>query len=495
MNAAEKQTVPDVFHNTASACCAVVYWFIGLFMRPKVSFVCQQCGYEAPQWYGKCPQCGEWNTLVETVKEEPAKSTFARGGLTKIVARPQKLSGVRHIEKNRLKSGFDEFDRVMGGGIVPGSVTLLAGDPGIGKSTLLLHVLAKIGGLYVSGEESAEQIKLRAKRLGISGDNINILAETNVEAIRGALSTPRFQLPEKRLSGNQSTGQRKTDNQPSENRRQTTDTLVIIDSIQTLSSSDLDGMAGSVGQIRHCTGLLITQAKSHGTPIIIIGHVTKAGEIAGPKVLEHMVDTVLYLEGERFANARILRTFKNRFGAIEEVGIFEMGEEGLREVSNPSALFLQDRVKNVPGSVVTVVLEGTRPILAEIQALVVPSQLAVPRRVGNGIEYNRLQLLVAILQKRLRFPLGTFDVFVNVSGGLRIEEPAADLAVALAIISSFKNKALDSKVVAFGEVGLLGEVRGAIGGDRRAKEARRLGFTTVVAPPAIKDLVSAQKVL
>lgn len=387
---------------------------------------------------------------------------------TGTVAKPQKLSEVRHIEKNRLKSGFAEFDRVMGGGVVPGSVTLLAGDPGIGKSTLLLHVIAKCGGLYVSGEESAEQIKLRAKRLGIDGANIAILSETNVEAIAASLET---------RDKSQETG------------------LVIIDSIQTLSSSDLDGMAGSVGQIRHCAEVLVGAAKRRGVPVIIIGHVTKEGTIAGPKVLEHMVDTVLYLEGERFANARILRTYKNRFGAIEEVGIFEMDEKGLKEISNPSALFLQDRVKNVPGSIVTVIMEGTRPMLIEIQALAVPNQLAIPRRVTNGIDYNRLQLLVAILQKRLNIPIGSFDVFVNVSGGMKIEEPAADLAVAIAILSSFKNKPLDPKTAVFGEVGLLGEVRSIGSDERRTKEARRLGFTTVLSPKTVRNLKQAGDIL
>ena len=430
-------------------------------MKTRSSFVCQQCGYESPQWYGKCPECGAWNSLVETIKEAPQvqSSKFKVQSGTQI--KPQKLSEVKHIEKNRLKSGFGEFDRVTGGGIVPGSVTLLAGDPGIGKSTLLLHVLAKTGGLYVSGEESAEQIKLRAKRLGIEGKNIIVLPETDAAAIAGAIEKCAT-LP-----------------------------LVIIDSIQTLSSEDLEGMAGSVGQIRHCAEILVATAKSIGVPIMIIGHVTKEGAIAGPKVLEHMVDTVLYLEGERFANARILRTLKNRFGAIEEVGIFEMAESGLNEISNPSALFLQDRVKNVPGSVVTVIMEGTRPMLVEIQGLVVPSQLAMPRRVGNGVNYNRLQLLIAILQKRLNLPLGTFDVFVNVSGGMKIEEPAADLAVAMAILSSFKNKPIDPKAAVFGEVGLLGEVRTSNAGERRSKEARRLGFTTIIAPPEVKNLVQA----
>ncbi len=437
-------------------------------MKLKSSFVCQQCGYETPQWYGKCPQCGAWNSMVETVKEDPTSPRLrgARGIVSsQSGVKPQKLSDVKHIEKNRLKSGFGEFDRVVGGGIVPGSVTLLAGDPGIGKSTLLLHVLANIGGLYVSGEESAEQIKLRAKRLAIEGGNIVVLSETIAETISGAI------------------------------RQQAAFPLVIIDSIQTLVSSDLEGMAGSVGQIRHCAEVLVAAAKSHGVPIIIIGHVTKEGAIAGPKVLEHMVDTVLYLEGERFANARILRTLKNRFGAVEEVGIFEMNEKGLNEVNNPSALFLQDRVKNVPGSVITVIMEGTRPMLVEIQALAVPSQLAIPRRVASGIDYNRLQLLVAILQKRLNVPLGTFDVFVNVSGGLKIAEPAADLAVAMAILSSFKNKALDPKTAVFGEVGLLGEVRSIGSGERREKEAKRLGFATVVSPRSVRNLRQAASVL
>lgn len=436
-------------------------------MKTRSSFVCQQCGYETPQWYGKCPNCGMWNSLVETVKETirqrngkvPLRQGFAGQ------AKPQKLSEVRHIEENRLKSDFVEFDRVMGGGVVPGSVTLLAGDPGIGKSTLLLHILGRIGGLYISGEESPEQIKLRAKRLGIGGENIIILPETNAENIVNALSVGE------------------------------TLRLAIVDSIQTLFSEDLDGLAGSVGQIRRSAELLTGAAKSKGIPVIIIGHVTKEGTIAGPKVLEHMVDTVLYLEGERFANARILRTLKNRFGAVEEVGVFAMSEGGLKEITNPSALFLHDRVKNVPGSVVTVLLEGTRPMLVEVQALVVPSSLAIPRRVANGFDYNRLQLLVAILQKRLNVPLGTFDIFVNVSGGLKISEPAADLAVALAVLSSFKNKPVDAKTAVYGELGLLGEVRNVGSDERRTTEAKRLGFTTVVSPKTTHNLREASQLI
>jgi len=291
----------------------------------------------------------------------------------------------------------------------------------------------------------------------IDGANIMVLAETLLEGITEALA--------KSMSP-----------------------LIVIDSIQTMSSQELDGMAGSVGQIRYCAEGFVTFAKSRGIPILIIGHVTKEGEIAGPKVLEHMVDTVLYLEGERYQDARILRTLKNRFGPIEEVGIFEMKENGLKEIANPSEIFLQDRVKNVPGSVITVIMEGSRPLLAEIQALVVPSQLAIPRRVANGFDYNRLQLITAILSKRLGIPLGTSDVFVNVSGGLKLSEPAADLAVSLAILSSFKNKAVDAKTAVFGEVGLLGEVRRVGQEERRMKEAKRLGFTIILSPQKVRNI-------
>ncbi|MFH0749697.1 MAG: DNA repair protein RadA [Candidatus Gottesmanbacteria bacterium] len=432
-------------------------------MKQRSSYVCQQCSAEFPQWYGKCPSCGEWNTLVETVKESETASHASKRFVSQ--STPQKLSEVKHIEKNRLKCGLAEFDRVMGGGIVPGSVTLLAGDPGIGKSTLLLHVLSPIGGMYISGEESGEQIKLRAKRMGIDGENIMVFSETVLEGITEALI-------KKNPQG-----------------------LVIVDSIQTISSNNLDGMAGSVGQIRYCAEELVTFAKSRGVPILIIGHVTKEGEIAGPKVLEHMVDTVLYLEGERYADARILRTLKNRFGPVEEVGIFEMKENGLKEIDNPSEIFLQDRVKNVPGSVITVIMEGTRPLLVEIQALVVPSQIPIPRRVANGFDYNKLQLLTAILQKRLGLPLGTSDVFINVNGGLKLTEPAADLAVALAIISSYKNISIDSKTIVFGEVGLLGEIRRVGQEERRMKEAKRLGFVTSLYRGTCTSLINITKMV
>ncbi|MEK7591868.1 MAG: DNA repair protein RadA [Patescibacteria group bacterium] len=439
-------------------------------MKLKTSFVCQQCGYETPEWYGKCPSCSEWNSLVETVKATGKEKTSSRG-LHQSGEKPHLLSEVTHIESARIKTGFGEFDRVLGGGIVPGSVTLLSGDPGIGKSTLLLHVIGAVGGLYVSGEESAEQIKLRAHRLGIKGDAIMILSETHVESITAAMQEIQKQ---------------NTKNIPM---------LVVIDSIQTLQSDELEGMPGSVGQVRSCAERITTVAKGFGISVIIIGHVTKDGAIAGPKILEHMVDTVLYLEGERFQNARLLRTLKNRFGAIEEVGIFEMNEKGLKEIDNPSALFLEDRVIGVPGSVITVLLEGTRPILVEIQALVVSTQLAFPRRVASGFDGNRLQLIVAILQKRLNIPLGTFDIFINVSGGLKVQEPAADLAVSLAILSSFKNIPIDAKSAVFGEVGLLGEVRRVGSEERRIKEAKRLGFTHIISPASAKSLKDVAKIL
>ena len=435
-------------------------------MKAHSIFVCQKCGFEAPQWYGKCPQCGEWSSMVETVKEPPVTAKLrARGSsnFSGVSSQPQMLSDVRHIEKNRIHSGITEFDRVMGGGIVPGSVTLLAGDPGIGKSTLLLHVVGVIGGMYVSGEESAEQIKLRAKRLSIDGSSIMVYTETSVEGI---------------IENLDAWAQKKKVSQQ----------IVVVDSIQTLGSEELTGMAGTVGQIRYCAEKLTQWAKTTGVPLIIIGHVTKEGEIAGPKVLEHMVDTVLYLEGERYQNARILRTLKNRFGAVEEVGIFEMEEKGLKEIDNPSELFLKDRIKNVPGSVVTVVLEGSRPILLEIQALTVMSQIPIPRRIANGIDYNRLQLIIAILQKRLNLPLGTSDIIVNVSGGMKVAEPAADLAVALAIVSSFKNIPIDPKTVVIGELGLLGEIRSVSQEERRSKEAKRLGYMTVISSKTYRHI-------
>jgi len=418
---------------------------------PKVltKFVCQQCGAESPKWLGRCPECGEWNFLVETVVPTTKKGLMMDRGETPL---PQKLSQIKFVSSARMKTGLAEFDRVLGGGLVPGSVILVAGEPGIGKSTLLLQLAEKVGGLYVSGEESLQQIKIRAERLGIKKENLFFLTETDVDLINEIL---------------------KQDNEFK---------MVVIDSVQTLTTQDLTSSAGAVGQVRECAARLVKTAKKKGLPIFLIGHVTKEGAVAGPKILEHMVDTVLYLEGEKFGAFRLLRTTKNRFGATDEVGVFEMTDKGMLGIENPSKIFLAQRQKGVPGSVIVATMEGTRPVLVEIQALVTPTQLAIPRRIASGLDYNRLQLICAVLAKRLGLPLASFDIFVNVAGGLRIEEPAADLGVALAIYSSFKNLSFDHKTVVFGELGLLGEIRNVSQNNQRIKEAKRLGFTQIISP-------------
>lgn len=422
-------------------------------------FVCQQCGAESPKWMGRCPQCGEWNSLVET--RLPAPSEVAEKMISR--TKPQKLSQVKSIAQARIKIGIGEFDLVLGGGAVPGSVTLIAGEPGIGKSTLMLQLADSITQcLYVSGEESLQQIKIRAQRLGLKTQKVLFFTETNTETICAQIN----ELKPK---------------------------LIVIDSIQTCWTNSLSGTAGSVGQVRESTAQLLKLAKQEEMPLFLVGHVTKAGAIAGPKVLEHMVDTVVYLEGERFGAARLLRATKNRFGATDEVGVFEMTDQGLVEVTNPSKLFLKQRVKKVPGSVVVATLEGTRPVLVEIQALVVPTTLAVPRRISQGVDYRRLQLISAVLTKQLKLPLATFDIYVNVAGGIRIEEPASDLGVALAIISSFKGIPLDPKTVCFGEIGLLGEIREVSQTAKRKKEARKLGFTTIISPEKFTSISQVSK--
>ncbi len=432
-------------------------------MKTYSKFVCQQCGYESASWLGKCPNCGTWNSLVETAVVEPTSSKRAIAREGKVI--PQKLSEIKSLSQKRIATGLEELDRVLGGGIVPGSVVLLAGNPGIGKSTLLLQICAKLGGLYVCGEESPEQVKIRAERLKIKTDSLLLFPEIDADIIC-------TQIQELKPS------------------------MVVIDSIQTLETSDLTGASGSVGQIRECATRLTRTAKQLGVPIFLIGHVTKEGAVAGPMVLEHLVDTVLILEGEKFYPGRTLHSLKNRFGPTDEVGIFQIEDGGMVEIKNPSALFLQEREKEVPGSVVVPLLEGTRPILVEIQALAVPTNLAFPRRIASGFDQGRLTILAAIINRRLNLPLQSWDIFVNIPGGLVVHEPAADLGVAMSIISSFKGKALPSKSFVFGEVGLLGEIRKVIGEEKRVKEAKRLGFTIPITPTNVKTLVSvSQKLL
>ncbi len=424
-------------------------------------FICQQCGYQSPTFLGKCPECNSWNSLVEqlTSSSSPSQKKLIN---TEII-------NTKDIDKehfNRFSTGFSEFDRVLGGGIVQGSVTLVAGDPGIGKSTLLSQLALNINDLasnpvlYVAGEESARQIKLRVERIDPKKD-LAVLNETDIDVISEVIKNVKPKL-------------------------------VIIDSIQTMETQDLSQAAGSVSQVRESAHRLQRLAKSIHIPIVIVGHVTKEGTVAGPRTLEHIVDVVLSLEGDPSTNFRILRSSKNRFGSTDEVGVFEMDEKGMTEVINPSKLFLEEKV-NAPGSAVVAILTGLRPMLLEVQALVTKTNSPIPRRIGNGIDNNRLQLLAAVLAKRLRLPLFDQDIFVNVTGGIRITEPAADLGICMAIISSFKDIAIDPKTVLIGEVGLLGEVRNVRNLEIRVKEAKKLGFSKVISPPTIKSLDQAIK--
>ena len=424
--------------------------------RSRTTFVCQQCGHVSPSALGRCPSCGTWGSLVETIDEPAAPGRSAR---SEPAAKPVRLRDLDQSAVPRIPVPIDEFSRVLGGGLVKGSLVLIGGDPGIGKSTLVLQTaggLTSNGGqvLYVTGEESAQQVKLRADRLNVNAEELLLLPETRLEAVLAAAS-------ERPL------------------------TCLVIDSIQTMTIEELTSPAGSVAQVRECTARLMQWAKGRGVPVLIVGHVTKEGAIAGPRVLEHMVDAVLYLEGERFHQYRVLRGVKNRFGSTNEIGVFEMVEHGLAEVRHPSEAFLADRNANASGSMVTVTIEGSRPILVEIQALVAPSQLDVPRRAVNGLDPNRLQLLVAVLQKRARVSLGSQDIFTNVVGGLRVEEPSIDLAVAMAIASSAKEVTVDERTVAIGEVGLSGELRSVAQIGRRLNEANRLGFKRAIVPASM----------
>ncbi|MDP3982891.1 MAG: DNA repair protein RadA [bacterium] len=424
-------------------------------VKATTLFVCQQCGNEFPKWNGQCPACHEWETLVEVSTKDIRKTRSSHRSST---TSPVSLSNTVNKDTIRVSTGLTELDRVLGGGLVGGHVVLLAGEPGIGKSTILLQVADRAGCLYVCGEESPEQIKIRADRLNIKGTNIELFPETNIEEI---LST---------ISKNPDTN------------------LVIVDSVQTLWSDSLTGVPGSIGQVRYCSQKLIELAKRLSIPVILVGQVTKEGTVAGPKVLEHAVDTVLYLEGERLEELRLLRSFKNRFGTVDELAVFKMGEDGMEEIADASKMFLDDELISAPGAVLCPVIAGARVLLVEIQCLVVSSKLTNPRRVSQGFSRSRLEMIAAILQKHLRIPLYQYDIFINVSGGLKIEDPAADLAVALAVYSSVKNIALANNSCALGELTLLAGVRPVLQENKRLKEAKRLGMTAVYSNNTSKYL-------
>ncbi len=434
--------------------------------KAKIRFVCQSCGYQAPKWLGRCPGCQEWNTFAEErVIEEKAPERDLLGFESEAVPTP--ITEIFGEEKGRLQIGIGEFDRVLGGGIVFGSVVLVGGDPGIGKSTLLLQVMNRLAlkgkkVLYISGEESLQQTKMRADRLGISSEHLYVVSETSLEKILQDIQELR----------------------PS---------TVVVDSIQTIYSSELPSTPGSIGQVREASSRLLYLAKHLSVPVFLVGHVTKEGFIAGPKVLEHMVDTVLYVEGEATHAFRILRAVKNRFGSTNEIGVFEMKDSGLVEVVSPSEFFLSERAQPTPGSVVMPSLEGSRPILIELQALVVPTSFGVPRRTAEGVDVNRVSLLVAVMEKRLGIHLGNQDIFVNIAGGMRVEEPAVDLGVIAAICSNAREKVVDPESVIFGEVGLGGEVRGVSQSEVRVKEASRLGFKRCFLPKQNQEKMKGAK--
>lgn len=424
--------------------------------KAKTVYACTECGGQASKWQGQCPHCQAWNTLVESVADAAAPSAN-RFSLIAETGKLQRLSEVEAREESRVSSGIPEFDRVLGGGLVPGAVILIGGDPGIGKSTLLLQSLATMGAerkvIYVSGEESPQQIALRAQRLNAEAKHVHVLPETSLGKIQAAIQAEK---PE----------------------------IAVIDSIQTLYSDALTSAPGSVAQVRECAAQLTRLAKASGTTIIFVGHVTKEGTLAGPRVLEHMVDTVLYFEGDTHSSFRLIRAFKNRYGAVNELGVFAMTDKGLKGVANPSALFLSQHDTEVAGSCVMVTQEGTRPLLVEVQALVDEAHAPNPRRLSVGLEQNRLALLLAVLHRHSGIACFDQDVFVNAVGGVRISEPAADLAVLMAVVSSLKDKPLPKKLVVFGEVGLAGEVRPVQRGQERLKEAAKLGFTHAMIPHA-----------
>lgn len=424
--------------------------------KRKTKFVCQECGYESPKWMGKCPGCHSWNSMVEEFVEDTKTKNIFHTGITSTFTKPQKITMIEKGKEERIDTDIAELNRVLGGGMVPGSLVLVGGDPGIGKSTLLLQFSSKLANsgykvLYVSGEESLKQIKLRADRLQVATENLYVLAETNVHYIEKALE-------------------------------ETNPVLVVIDSIQTVYLEEVMSAPGSVSQVRESTAAFMKIAKTKGIAIFIVGHVTKQGAIAGPKLLEHMVDSVLYFEGDRHHAYRILRAVKNRFGSTNEIGIFEMKETGLEEVKNPSEIFLEERSEETTGAIVVAAMEGTRPVLVEIQALITPTSFGNARRMATGIDHNRVALLMAVLEKRVGLLLQNQDAYLNVAGGVRLEEPAIDLGIAVSIASSFRNQPTRPTDVAIGEIGLTGEVRRVSRIEQRVKEAAKLGFQRVILP-------------
>ena len=423
--------------------------------KTKTVFICNQCGYESPKWYGKCPSCNEWDTMNE---EQIITETSKKGQINKNSNYTNKVLSLSKIDSStelRYNTGIGELNRVLGGGLVKGSLVLLSGDPGIGKSTILLQICEilanKLSVLYVSGEESAYQIKMRAKRLGVTSEDLAIMCETDAELICEYIKTEK---PD----------------------------IVMIDSIQTMSISEISSTAGSITQVRECTNLFMRTAKNYDASIILVGHVNKDGNIAGPKVLEHIVDTVLYFEGERNLSYRILRAVKNRFGSTNEIGVFEMTNKGLTEIENPSLAMISGRPLNISGTCVTCLIEGSRPILAEVQGLATTSGYGNPRRMATGFDYNRMAMLIAILEKRSGYFFANMDCYVNIVGGLRADEPASDLAVALSLISSLKDVVIDSSTIVFGEIGLGGEIRTVNNCEQRLRECQRLGFRKCIVP-------------
>ncbi len=432
----------------------------------KTKYVCQECGYENSKWLGKCPECSKWNTFVEEIEEKTSKSNKEVFVIDKSSSRPLNINSIETIKEQRFSTCINELDRVLGGGVVKGSLVLVGGDPGIGKSTLLIQVSSNVANsgkkvLYISGEESASQIKMRAQRLGIKSDNLYIFAENNLSIIEAHLESVN---PD----------------------------LIILDSIQTVFSPEITSAPGTVSQIKEGTSRFMKISKKMGISTFVVGHVTKEGALAGPKVLEHMVDTVLYFEGERFNTYRLIRAVKNRFGSTNELGVFEMREVGLVELENPSKILIAEKPKDVAGSIIISTVEGTRPMLLELQALASPTSFGIPKRTATGVDYNRVSLLMAVLEKRVGMQIQNQDIYINVVGGIKINEPSIDLGIVMAIASSFRNIPIDGNVAITGEVGLTGEVRAVSFIEKRIAECKKLGFTKIVIPKsnyeAVKDV-------